>query len=446
LWLATTLFIVLGAGVANAAPPYKYVDLGWGFVPWSIGNNGLVAGCETFYCHDQKVIVWQEGVHAQIGVGWVNEVADDGTVLWFDWGVVPSSMRSWRGTFEGLPLGTCLPPSGNSTTTQPPCMSRDPLEAWRDIETATVDVPPPTVWINSPTYFLNASGQIAGTVDETRSVIRSGGQIVDLRYPTSPPADHRQIRVNGISDAGIVMGGEIASTGINLLAWSSDGEILLRQPGYGIDINDRGQALSTWETVGVVDVSTGNVTPIEYELSPPPARPSLDLVEWGHGAQSINDADQVVGGIGAAYYYSDDPHDEMHGAYYWDAETGMVDLGELAPEAPFRSMRLVPVSPDDSLYEDYPDLESVAGSFQYANDLDYRWTEVFVTDINDAGQIVGFFYPYPVVGRGEIPMHGFLLTPVPEPSTLALAIFAASIVLLKRSYRASRSAGNHRCP
>jgi probable HAF family extracellular repeat protein len=57
------------------------------------------------------------------------------------------------------------------------------------------------------------------------------------------------------------------------------------------------------------------------------------------------------------------------------------------------------------------------------------WTLRDAIAINDAGQIVGYGTSPPGA------QHGFLLTPVPEPPTLALVALALALLTLWQSYK-----------
>jgi probable HAF family extracellular repeat protein len=102
-------------------------------------------------------------------------------------------------------------------------------------------------------------------------------------------------------------------------------------------------------------------------------------------AYDINDSDQVVGNSLVA--------NENH-AFLWTRSEGMMDLNSLLDA-------------------------SGAG-----------WTLNFAHGINNAGQIVGY------AKNSEGIVHGFLLTPIPEPSTWGLGL--ASLSVLAREVRRRR--------
>jgi hypothetical protein len=57
------------------------------------------------------------------------------------------------------------------------------------------------------------------------------------------------------------------------------------------------------------------------------------------------------------------------------------------------------------------------------------WTSLFqATDINNHGQIAG-------IGTINGEMHAFLMTPVPEPPSLVLTVFALALITPRQSFR-----------
>jgi probable HAF family extracellular repeat protein len=152
--------------------------------------------------------------------------------------------------------------------------------------------------------------------------------------------------------------------------------------------------------------------------APPYSITDLGALPGGSNASvafGINDSGQVVGQSGAS---------TGNRAFLWDSTSGMQDLGDLAG------------GPDYSVARGINNSGQVVGSsrastgtraflwdstsgMQDLNDLldpsGVGWTLSRSLVVNDAGQIVG-------VGRNPDGVtRGFLLTPVPEPSSLVLA-------------------------
>jgi hypothetical protein len=108
----------------------------------------------------------------------------------------------------------------------------------------------------------------------------------------------------------------------------------------------------------------------------------IDLGE-GAAATAINTNGEVVG-----YGPS---------VFYWSEGTGRIDLNTLLDA-------------------------SAAG-----------WTLVVASGINDRGQIVGWGYNQPRAPDGTAPPErAFLLTPVPEPSHLGVAIVVGAFLFFRR--------------
>lgn len=129
----------------------------------------------------------------------------------------------------------------------------------------------------------------------------------------------------------------------------------------------------------------------------------LGFLEEGYysEAEAINNSGQIVGTARAGKDYFD-----QHGlnyqstdnylAFLWDEELGMIDLNAFLPEE---------------------------SNFEYL---------AFAKDINDKGEITG--YGYIDNGYGFFDKHAFLLTPIPEPSSL-LFLFIGTLKLRKRELK-----------
>jgi uncharacterized membrane protein len=188
-----------------------------------------------------------------------------------------------------------------------------------------------------------------------------------------------------INDAGKVVG----RAGNAGFLWEQGIVTLL--PDTAMDINNRGQVLlmsSVWEN--------GQVTPLPLLPLLPGSIPEATTFQ----AQAINERGQVVARQTEQYFI--DP-ESGNGARYrnllWDPVLGSQDLASLV---------------GDEIKE-----------------LDFA----LVTDINSAGQIVG-------VRENE----AFLLTPVPEPSSVLLLVCAGILVVAVRwsTRRATVKAGRDR--
>jgi probable HAF family extracellular repeat protein len=193
----------------------------------------------------------------------------------------------------------------------------------------------------------------------------------------------------GVNNAGQVVGNSYDENTRGFL-WSSGGGMqdLGGLPGGldgsgAVDINDSGQI------VGVSGAATGPraflwTNGVMQDLGDLPG--GLD----SSGATAINDAAQVVGASGAAT--GDRP-------VLWTNSEGMQDLNSL-------------LDPSGT-----------------------GWNLVRANAINNAGQIVGFgFDP---MGQGR----AFLLTPIPEPSTLAMTSCALVLLALYHLRRGRRRRG-----
>lgn len=134
-------------------------------------------------------------------------------------------------------------------------------------------------------------------------------------------------------------------------------------------------------------------------------------VSYGY---AINDLGQIVG-------QSSLPNQELH-AFVWDKAGGMRDLGtpglqSIATHINNQGVIVgeVEVTPGNFRAAVFDEL----AGYRLLEDLipaDSGWDALgYATDINDLGQIVG-------TGAFHGQSRAFLLTPVPEPSTLALAM------------------------
>jgi probable HAF family extracellular repeat protein len=186
---------------------------------------------------------------------------------------------------------------------------------------------------------------------------------------------------NGMQDLGTLGGLESRGNGIN-----SFGQVV----GYSTR-SDGFEHAFIWDSVaGMIDLAPDSV---------------LSSRAWG-----INDQGQIVGEIQGA----------IRSAFVWDSQQGLQILDQ--PGARFSSAtainnagQILGAGDPSGLHPELVLWDPING-LRALTDLipaDSGWQLEFASDINDRGQIVGYGYI-----NGEV--RGFLMTPVPEPSTLVL--------------------------
>lgn len=255
-------------------------------------------------------------------------------------------------------------------------------------------VPAPVPNTFSAAYALNNIGAAAGTYRANATynhafVYTPGQGSVDIHGAAGGGSD-----ATAINDAGVVVGHMSTETGASrAFVYTSATGMTDVGAGWLWDVNDNGLAAGTFGTgladsVAVLfDTTTGMVTPLPFGPG------------WNRsGASALNDAGQAVG---TAFNVADD----WYRGFLYDPQAGVVGIASLVDPA-----------------------------------LQMTFSEAL--DINNRGQIL-------VMGwtATDTRPTAFLLTPVPEPGTLAL-LAAGLLALAALRVRASGSARgcSPRCP
>jgi probable HAF family extracellular repeat protein len=255
---------------------------------------------------------------------------------------------------------------------------------------------------HSEAYGINNAGQVVGRTTlptgewDVRGFLWEGGSMIDLG---TFEGDWTEAR--GINNSGQVVGFSVLSSSVAAFSWEDDSMINLGSLGdnsLGYGINDAGLI------VGFCSDSTSFSTAASLW-------DNGDIISLGslgsdyNYAWAINNSGQIVGRSG------------IH-AFLWENESdGMIDMGIGEAVAINDAGQIVGKSGgaaclwENGIMKKLDDL-LLAGS---------GWELHEATAINNLGQIVGNG-----MINGEI--HAYLLTPVPEPGTLALLGLGALVL------------------
>jgi probable HAF family extracellular repeat protein len=304
---------------------------------------------------------------------------------------------------------------------------------------------------------INNKGQVVGTLTVStlrRPVVWDGSQPTALEVPQDRPATPVAINESGaVAGSWSPSEGEGLSRLVRPIFWINSTPIDLPFYGWGVDINDSGQGIGscirdpgpleqkiftfdgqTLQDIGLGAASAvnnlGQVTGFDH-VTRRPAVWSTGSIEYltdlGGGladVADINDLGQVVG-------YSQTAEGVEH-ACLWNSPTAL-DLGSLGATASRAHAinnlgQIVGYIWDEGNYRAFVYGD---GQMHNLNDLipaNSGWSLYEAYDINDHGQIVGYGY---LDGN----MHAFLLTPTPEPASLALFSYVVAMLPRRRSGR-----------
>jgi probable HAF family extracellular repeat protein len=270
---------------------------------------------------------------------------------------------------------------------------------------------------------VNASGQVTGisliTGDSSYHAFLHDGTMHDLGTSIE-----RSSHGTGINDNGHVLG--VSSNGAYSSSFLHDGTrhnvAPLGAESIGVGINASGQVTGftgndsfLW-TPTTPNGHTGTAVTLGY----------LNQLGFYTGAHAVNASGQVTGAAGTvgvalhAFLYDGTMHDlGTLGGTYGDAYA-INDHGQITGQSS---------TPGNADYTAFV-YSSETGMLDLNALIDPAagWDLIIGRGINNAGQITGYGYI-------DDELHGFLLTPVPEPASVALLTLGLSFLLSSQSQR-----------
>jgi probable HAF family extracellular repeat protein len=217
---------------------------------------------------------------------------------------------------------------------------------------------------------------------------------------------------------------------------NNSGTTIIRDIGslYGPNaINDAGHTAGEYSSnVGRPYLRTGPLTLIDLGS----LRPDNTGSGW---ATAVNNADQV---IGDSYAQNGNGQFSLH-AFLWQASTGMVDLGTLGGV----SSSAIAINNGGDAVGRFEFADGGNHAFLYTSgtmmDLNSLlpsgsgWQLYSASAINDRGQIAG-------IGSYNGVDTAFLMTPTPEPQTIAAGVFLVALMVAGRRRRAGNAGSKKR--